>query len=264
MAEGSTPIESSIRHNTSVSGDRARELTGIKPKEGFFKKVLRGFRKWDTKSQVMAGAIAAGGIVGGIVADKTEMKPETTIRDATSSLTANASAVISHGPDSIIDAVSRQMEGSNHYRDIYGKFLTLDKNGNLVVTDKPDVITVSFIPETDPTSELANEGKIRIRRSPEVVLGEGEKISPKDIHGSYAVRVAGGAYGESGMSRFFIDYNGKNYVIGEWLMLTNFEGKPVSPDGTLLKDGEDKYYVAGNFVKVSEPPPGTEPEPAKW
>jgi hypothetical protein len=198
---------------------------------------------------------AAGAITATGAAVETTAHPIENIVDTAKSAPANLAEAGSEGLKDL-----REREG---YRDIYGKYLDVDQNGNLFITEEPKVITVKYVPQTDPNSPSQTD--IVIRRRPEVVLGPEERINPKDIQSSYAVRVAGGTFAESGIGRFKVVYNGQEYWAGEWLMPVNDKGEAIDPETrTVIPEEEDKYYIAGSFGEIDTPPAGTDPNPAKW
>ena len=181
-------------------------------------------------------------------------------------ITATGGAAIEatvHPAEKTIEAVTRGIGNAKGEagkivdvdHDAFGKYLTMQPDGRLIISDKPEVVEVEYIAQADPTSQLWNGGNIIIQQEYEPNASGGQQFPPEAIKPTHAVRVAGGTYPDyRGPARFELTIDGKKYTVGEWFRLSDEQGNPVNPQGQLLSEGEDPYHVAANFVTVLNSP----------
>lgn len=165
-------------------------------------------------------------------------------------------AVIAGGELGIPKLVDRL---GNIGSEVDGKFLKRQEDGTLVINDTPQAVKVTYAPHADPNSRYWNKDNIIVHREPKDEIGEGKEILPEDIKTQYAIRVAGGAFGSSGVSRFQVTHKGHKYTVGEWFVPSDLRGNPVSLKGEPLQEGEKKYFIAASFVSVQNPSTTTNP-----
>ncbi len=214
-----------------------------KPKQSFFSKVRN----------ILLGTTI---VAGGATATEATLHPVQTAAENIAGVAEQVSKdIASKTGDILSDA-----EGSA----IYGKYLNRHEDGSFVLSDKPQVVKVKYVPNADSTTKHWNGSNIVVRRKPEADFG-GRDVSPQAIGSPYAVRVAGGAFGgPSEVTRFQVtDSSGQKHTVGEWFELSDDQGNPVKLDGTPLQEDENPYFTAANFVTVegSQTPAGIAPNP---
>lgn len=234
---------SADQNHKPVSGRTSLDMGEFQEKHGMNKP-----RKISLKSIAWRAAAALGiGAVGAAV-DHGSEPVNTVVQGVTTGLEKTAGSA-----GEALTGLAPDTEGDfGPGGRIYGKFLNRQKDGSLILSDTPQVVKVTYTPNADPTTRHWNENNIVVRRKPQADFGGSNDVPPEEIRAPYAVRVAGGAFGgPSEVTRFQVtDSSGQKHTVGEWFQFSDLQGNPVSLSGEPLKDGEEPYFVAANFVTV--------------
>lgn len=117
------------------------------------------------------------------------------------------------------------------------------------LSEKPRIFLAEF---TAPKN-----GKIPIRHTPEVGLGEPELLYPYQINARNVMLVAGGTFANLIVNDNIGYTNGrvhvaglgdKNEHYGIWAVLLDSKGKLVDPRGNLIPKGKQASFIAATFV----------------
>lgn len=128
------------------------------------------------------------------------------------------------------------------------------KSGKPYFTETPKVTRVGFSPEVGFST--AGDPQISVYSIP---LEDPKKLIPKkrsEIKSTLAVRVAGSLYDKgqrpdgTNIGNLTITYKGKEEKVGEWILLTDTNGQPVTEEGLLASSRADYRYVPGKFVDI--------------
>ncbi len=134
----------------------------------------------------------------------------------------------------------------------YGKPAVINSdNGELVVIKEGGIpVKVQLIPVKRAYETAESEGKVAVRREPSGEVSP-EFVWPSQVRTDYAVRIAGKPYqDEKEFGQQKVEYGGAEYTVGRWFVLTDEQGRYVSPMGQVLQDGEKPFYVKASEVTV--------------
>lgn len=236
----------------SKARERAlREANDLgKPKASLWKNLARFFG---------AGAAVAGGatVVNQAGVENPIGNTVTSAIHESVDTVAKGVNTVTEAPGNLVDNYSELGRNPAH-----GKYLKLQEDGSLVLSEEPQIVSLHYEATLDPTSRNANDGKIILRDKYQ--LGGNERsLDPKEITATLAARIAGGTFSSSTqVGGFTVADNGKEYRVGEWFSPRTADGKPANEHGEPLKEGEKEIFISANFATVTTPPSDVDPNPA--
>lgn len=258
MPEGSVASSPFRKELSSEQLDeKSRKAEGLRTKTSFWKKLR----------SVVLGGVVAGTAAGVADATANTHVSETTFDTAKSVASAPVEAI----SDAAKEVANQVDSGIGNFSELggnpaHGKFLRLQEDGKLVLSETPEIVMVSYTPLSDPNRPQFNRNTIIVRSAPSNNASM-EEVLPTNMGSNYAIRVTGDAYGGGNpdFTRFIVRLpDGKEEIVGEWFEIVNSEGEPIGIKNQPLAPGEKPKFTGGLEVTVSNPPPRINPDPGHY